>query len=131
MPEGFAPPEGFYRDFPNIAASAPQVRRFLRCVLTGLGGQVDLDAALLLATELVGNTVLHARVPAFEVRVTLSSARVRIGVRDDEPAKPVFRAPEPLDTDGRGLPLVESLSQAWGVDDQANGKFVWFDLTLA
>jgi hypothetical protein len=93
-----------------------------------MDGQVDLDAALLLATELVGNTVIHTTVPDFEVYVTLSRDGVRIGVLDEDPAKPVFRAPDLLDTDGRGLPLVESMSQAWGIDERAGGKFVWFDL---
>ena len=112
-----------------MPASAPEVRGFLRGVLTGLGGHVDLDAALLLATELVGNTVLHTTVPAFEVQVTLSPGGVRIGVRDDDPNWPVFGAPDLLDTDGRGLPLVQMMSRAWGVDDRgAGGKLVWFAL---
>jgi len=105
------------------------VRGFLRRVLADVDGQVDLDVALLLATELVGNTVLHTTVPDFEVFVTLTSGGVRIGVRDDDPTRPVFRAPELLDTDGRGLPLVQSMSLAWGIDDRAGGKLVWFDLS--
>lgn len=128
--EGFALPEGYRRAFPNVPASAPAVRGFLRAVLAGMDGQLDLDVALLLTTELVGNTVLHTTVPDFEVQVTFSPAGVRIGVHDDDPTRPVFRAPELLDTDGRGLPLVQSMSQAWGIDDRAGGKFVWFDLGL-
>jgi Histidine kinase-like ATPase domain len=127
--EGFGLPEGHRRAFPNVPASAPEVRVFLRGVLADLGGEVDLDAALLLATELVGNTVLHTTVPDFEIQVTLSPNGVRIGVHDDDPNWPVFRAPDLLDTDGRGLPLVQTMSRAWGVDDRgAGGKLVWFAL---
>lgn len=129
MYEGLARPEDHHRAFPNVPSSAPAVRGFLRRVLADVDGQVDLDVALLLATELVGNTVLHTTVPDFEVFVTLTSGGVRIGVRDDDPTRPVFRAPELLDTDGRGLPLVQSMSLAWGIDDRAGGKLVWFDLS--
>lgn len=118
----------YRRAFPNVAGSAPAVRVFLRGVLGEFDGEVDLEAALLLATELVGNTVLHTDVPDFEVQVNLCPYGVRIGVSDDDPTKPVSRAPNLLDTDGRGLPLVETLSQAWGVEDRAGGKLVWFDL---
>lgn len=128
MGEGFVRPESYRRAFPNVPASAPAVRSFLRGILAGLDGHLDIDAALLLTTELVGNTVLHTTVPDFEVSVSLSPGVVRIGVHDDDPARPVFRALGLLATDGRGLPLVESMSEAWGVDDQAGGKLVWFDL---
>lgn len=126
--EGFVQPETYQRAFPNVPASAPAVRRFLRGVLAGLDGHLDVDAALLLTTELVGNAVLHTSVSDFEVSVSLSPGVVRIGVHDDDPAQPVFRPPDLLATDGRGLPLVQSMSEAWGIDDRAGGKLVWFDL---
>lgn len=87
------------------------------------------DMALLLASELVTNAVLHARA------TSILSARVDDGtleVRVADPAAPFpeLRHPQPEDEAGRGLMLVNTYADSWGIEPLANeGKAVWFKLT--
>ncbi len=37
---------------------------------------------------------------------------------------------DPDALDGRGLALVDALSEQWGVEDRPLGKAVWFDVAL-
>ena len=37
--------------------------------------------------------------------------------------------PAPEEASGRGLALVDTLSNAWGVEPVESGKAVWFELT--
>lgn len=93
-----------------------------------------LDTASLLVSELVTNAVRHAR---SSVRITLSveGGRVRTGVWDHNLAPlpaPVAGGPgdsvEDLPEGGRGLFLVQALSDNWGSETTAEGKCVWFEL---
>lgn len=57
--------------------------------------------------------------------------RVRVEVRDVGDGMP--RKPpggEPLPVSGRGLEIVASLSEAWGVIEQVIGKTVWAELAI-
>ena len=87
------------------------------------------DVAVLLASELVTNVVLHARTE-FELRVALRPDRLRVEVCDMIPAPPTIRTPVPSDFSGRGLGLLAALAGRWGVDTGADGKSVWFELPV-
>lgn len=108
--------------------SARLARRFVTETLSSWLGPRQHEVAELLTGELVTNAVLHAHT---DVAVTVSLARtvVRIEVEDGSDRPPV-----PVDADdyagsGRGLRLVDDLSDGWGVEPVAGGgKTVWFVL---
>lgn len=106
-----------------------EVRRELREFLRYRSGQEQTDAAELLVSELVTNALIHTRHGAV-VTATATAARLRVEVQDfaseDLPAPYVPNADD--GTHGRGLILVRSLADAWGVEAQALGKTVWFEL---
>lgn len=87
------------------------------------------DEVLLLASELVTNAILHGR---SEVRVEVACVdfHIRVTVHDENSRRPVMVSQDPDALDGRGLALVAALSSDWGVDDEAEGKAVWFELPV-
>ncbi|MGR8007023.1 ATP-binding protein [Streptomyces hypolithicus] len=113
--------------------SVPQGRRWLREVLRLWGVDTPTaQTAELLAGEVITNAVVHARpVGVLSVRVGLSAGRLDVSVRDGDPQLPCAR---PGDRDeaenGRGVLLVDSLSDDWGVRQDAQGKTVWFQLDI-
>jgi PAS domain-containing protein len=77
----------------------------------------------LLASELVGNVVRHARGP---VQLRLVRGRSLIcEVSDGSATTPRIRRAAETDEGGRGLQLVAALSQRWGMRYTADGKCIW------
>lgn len=119
----------FRRSFCSEPSSAAEIRGFVREECHGALSQQDLDAAVLLTSELVTNAMLHTNSEEVEVRIRLGPGSIRIGVRDDDAASPAPAAPAQEETSGRGLQIVETLSDAWGVDyTESGGKCIWFSL---
>ena len=93
------------------------------------------DLAELLTSELVTNALVHTDRGA-HVRATLGggaagpvAGRLRVEVRDFVSRHPTLRGHPPEDsTSGRGLLLVHTLADAWGVRAHGVGKAVWFEL---
>lgn len=109
-----------------------EVRRALRELMRHRCRVDAAEVAELLVTELVTNALVHTDQGA-EVSVTLARARLRVEVRDYAARKPRPHVPSADDgTHGRGLVLVQSLADAWGVDALTpalgGGKVVWFEL---
>ncbi len=107
-------------------------RRFLREFLARAVVSEDLAAtAELCLSELVTNAIVHAG-GSFELRATLDPA-LTVSVRDRGGHAP-DAAPDddtdPLRVHGRGLQLVEALSDRWGSERDALGARVWFSLEL-
>lgn len=126
--EGDAPPT-YTCVLPREKASAPLARHLLAEVLTEwrLPGLVD-DAGLVLG-ELVANAADHAR--GEKIRITIvrtDEALVRLSVVDLDRKRPQLVAAGPADEGGRGLRLIEALSESWGVDPFTWGKSVWADM---
>lgn len=90
-----------------------------------------LDDALLLVSELVTNSVLHGG-PPIVLQVECDSEALRVRVRDGSPALPRPRVAGVDAEGGRGMTLVDLLTDTWGVepvvDDHGPGKAVWFQL---
>jgi len=87
-----------------------------------------LDEATLLVSELVTNAVLHGAPPiTLEIECD-GAAGMQVRVSDGSEAPPALRHPDDEDEHGRGVVLVDLLSDAWGVDPTPNGKAVWFRL---
>jgi anti-sigma regulatory factor (Ser/Thr protein kinase) len=109
--------------------SVPAARAWMRD-LAELWELGDLDWALLqLVTELVTNSVLHARTRCvLRLEQELGTAAVRCSVSDFSLARPRRRVHSSGATTGRGLQMLERLSSSWGVDSSSSGKTVWFEL---
>ena len=118
-----------------IGAHAPGAARGV--IAEWLGDHVApsvLETALLLVSELVGNSVRHSGVPEGEdvvVRVHLWRDDFRLEVEDpgrDGVIAP--RSPDMLRGGGMGLHLVHALSERWGVVRAAEGPTcVWAQLS--
>jgi anti-sigma regulatory factor (Ser/Thr protein kinase) len=92
-------------------------------------------AAELIVSELVTNSVIHARMGptnAIAIDVELADDRLRIAVMDDGAECLPHRVdPDPSRPGGMGLLLVERLSAAWGVDRERSGVTrVWCELVV-
>jgi anti-sigma regulatory factor (Ser/Thr protein kinase) len=119
-------------------SAVAEVRKGLRELLWYWGAPGRADVAELLASELVTNALVHTMRGAV-VTATLESGpggpggrhlgRLRFEVRDFASRHPTLRARAADDeTSGRGLLLVHSLSDAWGVRSHGVGKALWFEL---
>jgi len=109
--------------------SASAARRFVRSVLLEWALADDrVDSVLICTDELVTNAIVHV-CSDIDVVVSRSAGRVRVEVHDRS-TRPPLRRVEPVDADsGRGLRVVESLADRWGVSsDGPAGKAVWFEL---
>jgi anti-sigma regulatory factor (Ser/Thr protein kinase) len=89
--------------------------------------QDAVAAAELVISELVTNALVHART-SIEVQFGHEDDTVRAAVIDEGVGRPTRRAARASDEHGRGLGIVRSVADEWGVDDLAVGKAVWFTL---
>ncbi|MGW6890867.1 ATP-binding protein [Streptomyces chartreusis] len=108
--------------------AVPDARRALREWLRHWGRPGQPDIAELLTSELVTNALVHTDRDAV-LTATVGPEGLRVEVRDFVTRLPRPRVPNADDgTSGRGLILVQSLADAWGVRTHAVGKAVWFEL---
>ncbi|WP_030350656.1 ATP-binding protein [Streptomyces scopuliridis] len=112
-------------------AAVPEVRHALREMLRHWQEKDSAAVAELLISELVTNALVHTDDGAV-VTATIADSRLRVEVRDfvaGVPAPPAPERPVPDDaTHGRGLALVRSLADDWGIRARPVGKVVWFEL---
>jgi anti-sigma regulatory factor (Ser/Thr protein kinase) len=104
------------------------VRRWARRQVQPVLQGDRLDVFLLLLSELVTNAVRHTRGARVEVELSMDGT-VMASVYDDSPDRPRLRRAGPDDTSGRGLALVERLSDRWGSERLAQGNRVWFQVS--
>ncbi|MEU0840238.1 ATP-binding protein [Streptomyces sp. NPDC005962] len=121
----------YSQTMPCEAASAIGARRLVRAAC-GTWGLSDLTAsAELIVSELVANAVVHSVSHCLRVTVSRPGSRwVRIAVIDKSRTLPVRRAADADDESGRGLGIVEAVSDRWGTDRLPWGKRVWAELRL-
>ena len=117
---------------PTAAAAARAfVREVCRYWQLALPDNTLVDRAVLLASELVANAVVHAHTE-LRLRVELRGNLLHIAVRDGSPRLlRLATSPDPETEGGRGLWLVEQLAHAWGVNRHPDGgKVIWCTLPL-
>jgi anti-sigma regulatory factor (Ser/Thr protein kinase) len=114
------------RHFSPDAASVASARRFVVSLIDA--GPELVDSVQLAVSELATNAVLHARSP-FRVRVTREDGRLRVAVHDSSSAAAAKKDYGPTAVTGRGLTIVEQLTEDWGVTPDGGGKWVWFEVT--
>lgn len=108
-------------------------RRVRRAFTAQLPDHECLEVMLLCLSEVVTNAVLHAGTGGTVVVSTLRDG-VRVEVTDGSPAPPVRREFDELSSTGRGLHLLDRLTDRWGIDlvsarGGGDGKVVWFEIT--
>lgn len=114
--------------FSSHPASAGRVRRFVRGALEADDVAVApeiVDEIVLLACELATNALVHAGTD-FDVRLELDRDHVRVGVHDRDPRTPPPFVVRRGAADPHGLQLVEAMSDRWGIEQDGDGKVVWF-----
>ncbi|MER0244835.1 ATP-binding protein [Streptomyces sp. HSW2009] len=119
---------------PTVAASVPRARREARTLLAAwLTEDEDAlaDAALLVLSELVTNSVRHAAItsPMSDIALTLTRGALIVAVHDRHPVIPAPRTEAHADgCGGRGLAIVSARADAAGgglyvvADDDGRGK---------
>ncbi|MFJ1702488.1 ATP-binding protein [Kitasatospora sp. NPDC088346] len=113
---------------PADLVAVGEIRHRLRAALSRWGVPELADTAELLTSELVTNALLHTGKGAVLEAVLTPGQRLRIEVQDGTTRLPGRRAPAEWATSGRGLLLVESLADDWGVHLRGDGKVTWFEL---
>jgi signal transduction histidine kinase len=87
------------------------------------------DCAELVISELVSNAVAHSGGRVMRVTVSRPAPnRVRLSVVDRSRTKPAARTASEDEEHGRGLVIVEAVSDRWGTDPLRWGKRVWAEL---
>lgn len=112
-------------------SSVPAARHFVSAALEAADAEDEVWTAVQIVSELATNAVVHAAT-SFVVTVTVDDGLIRLSVTDQRPfAAATKRRFSDETTTGRGLRLVETLSQSWGVEADATSKTVWCELVRA
>ncbi|MBK5305364.1 MAG: ATP-binding protein [Frankiaceae bacterium] len=82
--------------------------------------------AMLLTSEVLTNSILHARTPVVLTVERSGTQSVTISVRDGSTLVPRRRQHPQDATTGRGLELLDGLAQHWRVQQQEHGKTLSF-----
>ncbi|MFD4878027.1 SpoIIE family protein phosphatase [Streptomyces sp. NPDC058420] len=113
---------------PEDPRAAGQARRHVREQLRTWGLEDLTPTTELLASELVGNVVRHAKGPV-SLRL-LHGAELICEVFDGSLTMPRIRRATDTDEGGRGLQLVTALTQRWGTRYTPTGKCIWTEQSL-
>lgn len=113
--------------FPGLPAIVPSARRFVRGILGDSPRTEDME---LIASELIGNAILHS--PSgqdggqFTVTVRTGDGWARVEVSDTGTGE--WHPPEGSELDaeyGRGLAIVAALADKFGHDVTLDGQTMW------
>ncbi|MGP3988314.1 ATP-binding protein [Streptomyces sp. 3N207] len=133
-------------EFQALPSRIGQVRRIVSAQLRYWRLDALIDATALGLTELLANVHRHADPEGRSagdgaaladkhctVELSFVWNRLTVSVHDHDPRLPRVRGSgerEPLSTSGRGLALVASISESWGMRTRSDGsgKTVWFSL---
>ena len=119
------------RTFPPDVESITGARRFVLAAI-GVATRDLRDVVSVMVSELAMNAVQHGRTP-FEVTVEVIGPTLRVEVTDSgggtARAQPLPVATSPR---GRGLFIVDQLSDTWGVSptQRDSSKIIWFTIAL-
>ena len=114
----------------TVAQAEPEriagARQQLRELLHDWADEDQIDAAVLMVSEMVTNVLVHTDGDALLVAemhaASAGARRLRVEVADASDELPHRRQPGELASSGRGLMLMEMLADAWGVDPRGEGK---------
>ncbi len=135
-------PRTAYLPLGALPTAVPCGRLYTRAVLGEWGLAAVADQGELVVSELLTNSVMactgpdgrprydDGALPVVHLRLTSDHGRVRVEVWDSVPGAPAARRARPDEEGGRGLALVEALSDrwAWATPPGWPGKVVWAEL---
>jgi hypothetical protein len=119
------------RWFDARPVSVSKSRRFAEEATADLAPDVR-EAIVLMVSELATNALVHAT-SGFEVKIERDATTVRTTVTDNGEGTPNLSFPSDTEPHGRGLQVVQELSDDWGTldDPDAPGKAVWFSVDVS
>lgn len=109
------------------------LRRVMRLHLETWGLHEVVDTAKLCVSELVSNVIRHvgSGTPT-RLMLSMRGTRLRIEVQDpDARALPTLLEPDWDAEGGRGVALLDSIADSWGVLLRENCKVTWCELTTS
>ncbi|MFF9670200.1 ATP-binding protein [Streptomyces eurythermus] len=108
----------------------PALRRIIRQHLAHWGLLGVAEAAQLCVSELATNVIRHVGVGVrATLVVSMEGTNLRLEVRDPSMDQlPTSVRTEGQEEGGRGLALVDAMSEKWGVSLRADGKATWCEL---
>ncbi|MFG2611452.1 ATP-binding protein [Streptomyces anulatus] len=111
--------------------AARRARLLVSTALQTWGFSACADAGTLIVSELVANVVTHTRCRLARVTITrIGDDTVRIAVADTSRSVPAMASPAGDAGSGRGLLLVDTLSDRWGCRLHRSCKVVWAELSI-
>ena len=114
---------------PEALSSA---RHMVRAAVRAWGAGARADEIELIADELMTNALMHTDGGAIVTLRMLAGPerRLRVEVEDRSSALPRRRDAGESGVSGRGLLLVDRLSDVWGVESRGSGKCVWCEFLV-
>jgi anti-sigma regulatory factor (Ser/Thr protein kinase) len=109
--------------------SVPEARQAVAEFVAGRVEPEVAEAVELLSSELAANAVTHAGTE-YVVSAGLEAGVLTVAVSDGDHAAPVLEEPEAIAESGRGVMLVDTYADRWGVEQLDTGKRVWFELDV-
>lgn len=120
----------------HFPGQTDQVRLARHFVTSVLDPESDaFEVTRLLVSEAVTNALLHSRSGeqggAVSVRYLLLPGVLRVEISDEGSMRGPQRRVHTLSSmTGRGLELFDLLAQRWGVEGDADGRVVWFEVAV-
>ncbi|KUO16080.1 SpoIIE family protein phosphatase [Streptomyces dysideae] len=117
---------------PGDPEALTQARHMIAAAVRSWGAADRADEVELVADELITNALMHTEGSAIvTLRVlTGSDRRLRVEVEDSSSALPRRREAGDSGVSGRGLLLVDLLTDVWGVEARGGGKCVWCEFLV-
>jgi PAS domain S-box-containing protein len=117
---------------PGDPEALTQARHMIRAAVAAWGAQERSDEIELVADELITNALMHTEGSAIVTLRVLTGIgrRMRVEVEDSSSALPRRREAGESGVSGRGLLLVDLLSDMWGVEARGGGKCVWCEFVV-
>nr|WP_255946297.1 SpoIIE family protein phosphatase [Streptomyces sp. ODS25] len=114
----------------RVPEAPRHARRFIKRTLRAWNVTRELDTVLLVVSELVTNALVHTD-GQVRLELTLINNRLRVAVTDASPRTPVKPTSIGWEaTGGRGILLVQAVSDAWGTLPVSGGKQVWSEIEV-
>ncbi|MGW0834928.1 SpoIIE family protein phosphatase [Streptomyces prunicolor] len=112
---------------PGDSEALTGARHMIRAAVRAWGAGERSDEVELVADELITNALMHTEGSAIVTLRVLNGTerRLRVEVEDSSSALPRRREAGDDGVSGRGLLLVDLLTDVWGVEARGSGKCVW------
>jgi PAS domain S-box-containing protein len=120
----------FEMRLPPQPPSVAEARSRVRALLLECDRQDLVETAVLLTSEVVTNALLHAGTD-IDVVARVDATGLSVEISDGSPHLPSPRRYGATAGTGRGLLMLESMVDDWGVNRHGAGKTVWFRISHA